>query len=259
MTIVASEDNRNAGWAKDKSAFGHKMLSKMGWTEGKGLGKNEQGIKNNLRGVRRSDENLGIGAKTDKHGFDGWEESRGNYQSVLSKLQNAATANASSSSKKDKKKKKKKNSSSGQYLTLAQNKVTAGHAKKMRDAKDLSSKSREEMAAVFGVKTDSYGDDRHIVSDGSDGLVNEDSGEERKQEKKKKSRRDLPIDSIPTNESDISKSDSKKRKKRKRQEIDRNENVGDEGLSDCEKIKKKKLKKEKKKKDKKKKDKKKDK
>ena len=34
MVIVETEDHRNAGWAKDTSNFGHRMLSKMGWKQG---------------------------------------------------------------------------------------------------------------------------------------------------------------------------------------------------------------------------------
>jgi len=35
MTIVScEEDTRNVKWAKDKNGFGHRMLSKMGWSEG---------------------------------------------------------------------------------------------------------------------------------------------------------------------------------------------------------------------------------
>ena len=35
MVIVNTEDTRNSSWAKDTSGFGHRMLAKMGWKEGK--------------------------------------------------------------------------------------------------------------------------------------------------------------------------------------------------------------------------------
>mgnify|MGYP001974794214 CR=1 FL=1 len=44
MTIVATEDTRNSAWAENKAGFGHKMLAKMGWKEGQGLGKSDQGM-----------------------------------------------------------------------------------------------------------------------------------------------------------------------------------------------------------------------
>jgi Pin2-interacting protein X1 len=205
MTIVASEDSRNAAWASDKSGFGHKMLAKMGWSEGKGLGKNKQGQTHNLRAIRREDS-LGIGASTDTHGSEGFSQTSANFHGVLAKLnaehgnsgsssgsgtssdEDSGSASGRTSSKKSSKKDKKKKSSSksskkatkvekkskhrgkrdkdgkmssdkrgsGGGITLAQNRVAAGHARKMRDAKDLSSKSDADMAAIFGVKVEHY-------------------------------------------------------------------------------------------------------
>jgi Pin2-interacting protein X1 len=39
-----SPDPNNKFWANDKSKFGYKMLQKMGWKEGSGLGAKEDGI-----------------------------------------------------------------------------------------------------------------------------------------------------------------------------------------------------------------------
>ena len=85
MTIVATEDTRNSAWAENKAGFGHKMLAKMGWKEGRGLGKNQQGTTNNLRAIRREDS-LGIGASTDTHGAEGWSATSANFHGVLAKL-----------------------------------------------------------------------------------------------------------------------------------------------------------------------------
>ncbi len=38
-----SADPNNKFWENDKNKFGMKMMMKMGWSEGKGLGKNEDG------------------------------------------------------------------------------------------------------------------------------------------------------------------------------------------------------------------------
>ncbi len=63
-------DNKNAAWAKgaarrhapellaDTSGFGFRMLAKMGWTAGKGLGRNEDGAAKHVQ-VERRDESLG--------------------------------------------------------------------------------------------------------------------------------------------------------------------------------------------------------
>ncbi|GFY49678.1 hypothetical protein TNIN_279891 [Trichonephila inaurata madagascariensis] len=60
-------------WANDESRFGHKLLSKMGWSQGKGLGKNESGITEVLK-IRMNVEQKGVGWEEkfgiDTHDFD---------------------------------------------------------------------------------------------------------------------------------------------------------------------------------------------
>jgi len=51
----------------DKSAFGFKMLQKMGWSEGKGLGRKEDGMTTHIRMKRRPDA-VGVGAGLDAAG-----------------------------------------------------------------------------------------------------------------------------------------------------------------------------------------------
>lgn len=43
-----SVDPQNVNWHRNQDKFGQKMLEKMGWQEGKGLGRNEQGITQNI-------------------------------------------------------------------------------------------------------------------------------------------------------------------------------------------------------------------
>ena len=163
MVIVNTEDTRNSSWAKDTSGFGHRMLAKMGWKEGEGLGKDGQGNKNSLRAVKRVDEVLGVGATTDTHGNSGFDESRSNFKNVLERLKEQHgqgradnEINEDKVSKKKKKKRKDKTSKKSskskksKKVSLAQNRVQAGHAKKMREAKDLSTKSKADLAAIFG-------------------------------------------------------------------------------------------------------------
>jgi len=137
MVIVQVDDSRNKEWAK--SSIGSKLLKNMGWTEGEGLGRRQQGSSIALRAVRM-EENRGIGAKDDDiTGSEGWSKTADGFASVLSSLQPVGEA---------KKKKKKKK------LVLAKNKVTAGHSRKMREAKDLTTKSESDMAAIFGGKVE---------------------------------------------------------------------------------------------------------
>jgi Pin2-interacting protein X1 len=146
MTIVQAEDNRNLEWRS--SNIGSKMLEKMGWTEGKGIGKRNVNT-TALRAVKRL-EGLGIGAKRQTEG--GPSESTGTFAAVLANLKahHAGDDNNSKKKKKNEKKlAKKKAQKTKQSLSLPQNKVLAGHARKMREAK-FGAKSADDLACIFG-------------------------------------------------------------------------------------------------------------
>ncbi|KAF3849808.1 hypothetical protein F7725_019527 [Dissostichus mawsoni] len=63
-----SVDPRNSAWSKDESKFGQKMLERMGWSKGKGLGRAQQGstdhikvkVKNNHQEPPTSEEPKGF-------------------------------------------------------------------------------------------------------------------------------------------------------------------------------------------------------
>jgi hypothetical protein len=130
MSIVAKEDNRNLEWRK--SNVGSTLLQKMGWKEGEGVGKRAKSSTTALRAFKRQ-EGLGLGAKMNSEG--GPSESTNHFASVLANLQ------VHHQTKPQKSKKSK--------LTLPQNKVIAGHAQKMRQAK-FGEKTVEDMACIFG-------------------------------------------------------------------------------------------------------------
>lgn len=50
-------------WATDNSRLGMKLLAKMGWKEGKGLGKEEDGLVKTIKPQRKGSE-IGVGART---------------------------------------------------------------------------------------------------------------------------------------------------------------------------------------------------
>ena len=45
-----------------KSKFGEKMMAKLGWSKGEGLGKNKDGLIECVQ-IKRRDEELGLGAE----------------------------------------------------------------------------------------------------------------------------------------------------------------------------------------------------
>eukprot|EP01119_Soliformovum_irregulare_P012788 TRINITY_DN333_c3_g1_i1.p1 TRINITY_DN333_c3_g1~~TRINITY_DN333_c3_g1_i1.p1 ORF type:complete len:274 (-),score=112.61 TRINITY_DN333_c3_g1_i1:407-1228(-) len=58
-----SQDPQNLTWKNDSSRFGFKMLEKMGWSQGKGLGRNQQGSTDYIRPVVNQGS-LGLGVET---------------------------------------------------------------------------------------------------------------------------------------------------------------------------------------------------
>ena len=149
MTIVNTVDKRNTEWRDNN--IGSKLLGKMGWKEGSGIGLRNKNV-TALRAVKRQ-VGLGIGAKRQSEA--GPSESTGTFAAVLANLQSHHGGNSEDDdekkkkkkSKKDKKKKKKKSKKGG--LMLPQNKVLAGHSRKMREAK-FGTKSQHDLACIFG-------------------------------------------------------------------------------------------------------------
>ena len=68
---------------KDKSKFGFKMLQKMGWSEGKGLGANEDGQRDHVK-VRLKEDNMGVGA--DRRTVDNWLDNNSAFDALLKGL-----------------------------------------------------------------------------------------------------------------------------------------------------------------------------
>mmetsp|Transcript_127492 Transcript_127492/g.179948 ORF Transcript_127492/g.179948 Transcript_127492/m.179948 type:complete len:183 (+) Transcript_127492:104-652(+) len=81
MPKIALDPNNNT-WAKDTSRFGFQMLLKMGWSNGKGLGKNEDGQTEHVK-VEKREENIGLGAEVKNFS---WTVHRDNFDDMLKRL-----------------------------------------------------------------------------------------------------------------------------------------------------------------------------
>lgn len=113
---------QNQQWATDNSAYGRKMLEKMGWADGQGLGKDMQGDKTFVR-VKKRENNLGLGQEATSctkaggpngvanrvdaaAGMKGWKQTNDNFAGVLASL--GATYGSEHKKKKKKRDKKKR-------------------------------------------------------------------------------------------------------------------------------------------------------
>eukprot|EP00112_Aurelia_sp_Birch-Aquarium-sp1_P017800 Seg417.1 transcript_id=Seg417.1/GoldUCD/mRNA.D3Y31 product="PIN2/TERF1-interacting telomerase inhibitor 1" protein_id=Seg417.1/GoldUCD/D3Y31 len=134
-----ADDPRNLNWSEDKGKYGFKMLSKMGWSEGKGLGANESGTVSHVKVTKRKDS-LGLGASTFHE--DNWIAHQDDFSALLSKLNQTGS----------KKNEESKQASLQNDVKQSQRKI---HYGKFIKSKDLSLKSKNDLACVFGQRSKS--------------------------------------------------------------------------------------------------------
>lgn len=132
-----SADPRGNSWSKDESKFGQKMLEKFGWSKGKGLGANEDG---NVDHVKISVKNDTRGVGCSKNHADNWIAHQDDFNDLLSSLNQDTTEN--------------NDEDTTDKVTGLESKSKASrsrvHYQKFTKGKDLSSKSQEDMACIFG-------------------------------------------------------------------------------------------------------------
>ena len=108
-------DTLNQQWSQDKNRVGYKLLSKFGWKEGKGLGKDESGITNNVEISKREDGmGLGMEKEQDSIGSKAWNSTTSSFNDVLSIL----TSSYGSPDKSKKKNKKRKELDSSERVSV---------------------------------------------------------------------------------------------------------------------------------------------
>lgn len=127
---------KNNAWSNDSTKFGQRMLEKMGWSEGKGLGAKENGIVDHVVArYKNDDRGLGFEDRNDQ-----WTKHEDDFNSLLANLSNGDTNDEklhSGVSLEDKSKKSK----------------ARVHYHKFTRGKDLTKYSEKDLANIFGKKT----------------------------------------------------------------------------------------------------------
>merc|ERR1711962_315194 len=152
-------DPRNTRWSNDKTKFGYQMLSKMGWSEGKGLGSRMSGNTSHVKVTKkRSASGLGSTQAND----DNWIAHQDDFNALLGALnQKRSTSSEASESKIGSLEDRVKNSK----------KKIMYH--KFVKSKDLSRASSQDLACIFGQRSKSapntpqISDDEAVDSDAS--------------------------------------------------------------------------------------------
>jgi len=128
-------------WTNDDSKFGQRMLEKFGWSKGSGLGKNKQGISENIR-VEHKVHPTGLGFIANN--ADDWFKAGEDYSRLLSQLtekfdqyQALSESNNDTTSKKS-------------LVENSLNSRSRVHYHKFTKGKDLTQYKKEELACILG-------------------------------------------------------------------------------------------------------------
>ncbi|XP_017282739.1 PIN2/TERF1-interacting telomerase inhibitor 1 [Kryptolebias marmoratus] len=141
-----SVDPRNSAWSNDDSKFGQKMLERMGWSKGKGLGRSEQGSTDHIK-VKVKNNNYGLGANASHE--DNWIAHQDEFNELLAQLNNHHAQNSDAPSDE------KKGFSLEEKSKTSKKRV---HYMKFTKGKDLSSRSETDLNCIFGKRAKSAND-----------------------------------------------------------------------------------------------------
>ncbi|QDZ25222.1 hypothetical protein HOP50_16g77680 [Chloropicon primus] len=140
----------------EKSSFAYKMMNKLGWSEGRGLGANEQGITSHIR-AKKKDDNEGVGVAEAAKAKGDWTVNTSAYDKILSNLRShheegeggeAATTSGAAAEAKGKRSKGKEKKSKRKLVRAA------GRYKKRESAKVVKNYSAEDLAAILGTNSE---------------------------------------------------------------------------------------------------------
>jgi len=130
-----SSDPNNTFWAKDQSRFGLKMLKNMGWSEGRGLGANEDGTVAHIP-IKKKVTNAGIGETNNSS--DNWLQGAFEFNNILKRLNSSQNEQKAQTETKSS---KKNNSSKKRHMY--QNRLAS---------RDASAYSKEDLELILGTK-----------------------------------------------------------------------------------------------------------
>ncbi|XP_050804868.1 PIN2/TERF1-interacting telomerase inhibitor 1 isoform X1 [Gopherus flavomarginatus] len=160
-----SVDPRNSAWSKDESKFGQKILEKMGWSKGKGLGVQEQGSTEHIK-VQVKNNTLGLGAAINYE--DNWIAHQDDFNQLLAELNNCHRQGESEPSSEQ-----KKTFSLEEKSRSSRKRV---HYVKFAKGKDLSSRSEDDLSCIFGKRQNTKTEEDNTCADSPEEDRKEDHG-----------------------------------------------------------------------------------
>ncbi|KAJ2786281.1 hypothetical protein GGI15_001648 [Coemansia interrupta] len=151
--FVYGEDPRNRTWSDDKGRFGFKMLEKMGWSEGKGLGADESGVKEHVK-IKLKTNNFGVGA--DKKNIRNWLANADGFSELLTRLNSESnTPSEAPAAVKEEVKAADATVTTKTEEVLSAATVTLNrlsHRAKFRNMKRMATQDAKGLQEIFGVR-----------------------------------------------------------------------------------------------------------
>jgi len=130
-------------WADDQNKFGQKLMEKMGWEQGKGLGAKSDGRLEHIS-LRHKDDSKGVGFQGHD---DTWLEHQDDFQAVLAAL-NAEHGTGPKDGDEGSKSLEETSKKSKRRV----------HYQKFTRGKDLANYSADDLGCILGTKSDKVGE-----------------------------------------------------------------------------------------------------
>jgi len=141
-----------AFWEQEKNNFGFKMLNKMGWAQGQGLGKKQRGTTSFLRAFKKRD-NAGLGARAGTD--DLYSATQGLFNDVLKRLNEAQKQVKEQVKEKEEEEKEEEQCKEPSHISASTLETYLARRRlygKFRRATDVSNYSSEALHEIFGRK-----------------------------------------------------------------------------------------------------------
>ncbi len=139
----------------DEDKFGKKLMEKMGWKDGKGLGANENGMTDHIK-VKFKMDNKGVGYN--KNDYDNvWLDHQDDYEKILSSLSQSSDSKKTESADYDSQQEPQEtNTENKQTVQSLEHKSKQSrarlHYKKFTRSKDLSNATNDDLNCILGHK-----------------------------------------------------------------------------------------------------------
>ncbi|EDV24769.1 uncharacterized protein TRIADDRAFT_56912 [Trichoplax adhaerens] len=135
-----SSDPRNTAWSQDTNKFGYRMLNKMGWSAGKGLGIKEDGDSGHIK-IKIKNNNLGVGANVNN--CSDWTKQQDDFSVLLSNLNNVHGQTTTDNDEANE-------TANNSIFRMAELNGKKAKYHKVLKCKDVQNYSKTDLTCIFG-------------------------------------------------------------------------------------------------------------